>query len=237
MSRLIDDNRVEALRRFLAGLSRGDDADQLAAGVADLHVRRRRRTRDALVLATIAALLAVACGSSEGTTDAGPDARTPEQITAELNVTADDLGESWEQTDREPFESSELLPQCHLDNEVDATVQTAEFENSAEELGALQLVGVFDSLADASALVDLWQDEPFTCIDDNVVVTDLDYELGDADEAVRLMIGFSDLPQTMRQEAAVVRYGSTVVVVVISSRADFAPSSAEVLLQQLTGQG
>ncbi len=237
MSRLIDDNRVEALRRFLAGLSRGDDADHLAAGVADLHVRPRRRTRDALVLATIAALMAVACGSSEGTTDAGPDARTPEQTTAELNVTADDLGEFWEQTDREPFESSELLPQCHLDNEVDATVQTAEFENSAEELGALQLVGVFDSSADASALVDLWQDEPFTCIDDNVVATDLDYELGDADEAVRLMIGFSDLPQTKRQEVAVVRYGSTVVVVVISSRADFAPSSAEVLLQQLTGQG
>ena len=33
-----DDDRVEALRRFLAGLFRGDDANQLVADIADLHV-------------------------------------------------------------------------------------------------------------------------------------------------------------------------------------------------------
>jgi hypothetical protein len=235
MSRPTD--HVEALRWFLVGLSRGDSANRLAAGVADLHVRPRRRTRDALVLSTFVALLAVACGSSEGATDAGPGARTPEQITAELNVTADDLGESWEEVDREPFESSELLPQCHLDNEVDATIQTVEFENATAELGALQLVGVFDSSADASALMNLWQDDPYTCIDENVVVTELDFELGDADEAVRLMIGFSDVPQTIRQEVAVVRYGDTVVIALANSGSDVEPSSIEMLLQQLTGRG
>ncbi len=33
------DDRVEAQRRFLTGLSRGDDANQLVAEIADLHVR------------------------------------------------------------------------------------------------------------------------------------------------------------------------------------------------------
>ena len=39
MSRSTADDRVEALRRFLAGLSRGDDANQLVVDIADLHVR------------------------------------------------------------------------------------------------------------------------------------------------------------------------------------------------------
>jgi acetoin utilization deacetylase AcuC-like enzyme len=39
MSRPSDDDRVEALRRFLVGLARGDDANQLAVDIADLHVR------------------------------------------------------------------------------------------------------------------------------------------------------------------------------------------------------
>lgn len=34
-----DDDRVEALRRFLGGVARGDDANQLVANIADLHVR------------------------------------------------------------------------------------------------------------------------------------------------------------------------------------------------------
>jgi hypothetical protein len=160
------------VRHFLVGLSRRDSANRLAAGVADLDARRRRRTRDALVLSTFVALLAVACGSSEGATDAGSGARTPEQVTAELNITADDLGASWEEVDREPVESSELLPECHVDHEVDATVLAVEFENATEGLGAVQLVGVFDSSADASAFMDLWQDDSYTCIDENVVMTD-----------------------------------------------------------------
>ena len=40
MSRPTDDDQVEALRRFLAGLLRGDDANQLVADIADLHVRQ-----------------------------------------------------------------------------------------------------------------------------------------------------------------------------------------------------
>ena len=39
MSRPTDDDRIEALRRFLAGLDRGDDANQLSADIADLHVQ------------------------------------------------------------------------------------------------------------------------------------------------------------------------------------------------------
>jgi len=39
MSRPTDDDRIEALGRFLIGLARGDDANQLAADMADLHVR------------------------------------------------------------------------------------------------------------------------------------------------------------------------------------------------------
>lgn len=39
MSKPTDDDHVEALRRFLAGLLRGDDANQLVADIADLHVR------------------------------------------------------------------------------------------------------------------------------------------------------------------------------------------------------
>lgn len=39
MSRPTDDDRIEALRRFLAGLRSGDDANKLAADIADLHVQ------------------------------------------------------------------------------------------------------------------------------------------------------------------------------------------------------
>lgn len=39
MSRPTDDDRVEALRRFLAGLARDTDANQLVADIADLHVK------------------------------------------------------------------------------------------------------------------------------------------------------------------------------------------------------
>ncbi len=39
MSKPTDDDRIEALRRFLAGLNRGDDANQISSEVADLHVR------------------------------------------------------------------------------------------------------------------------------------------------------------------------------------------------------
>jgi hypothetical protein len=39
VSRPTDEDRIEALRRFLAGVARGDDANQLAADMADLHVR------------------------------------------------------------------------------------------------------------------------------------------------------------------------------------------------------
>ena len=39
MSRPTEDDRVDALRRFLVGLARGDDANQLVTDIADLHVR------------------------------------------------------------------------------------------------------------------------------------------------------------------------------------------------------
>lgn len=39
MKRPTDEDRVEALQRFLVGLERGDDANQLSAEIADLHVR------------------------------------------------------------------------------------------------------------------------------------------------------------------------------------------------------
>jgi hypothetical protein len=39
MSRPTDDDRIEALRRFLGGLARGDDANQLCADMVELHVR------------------------------------------------------------------------------------------------------------------------------------------------------------------------------------------------------
>jgi hypothetical protein len=39
MNRPTDDDRVEVRRRFLVGLLRGDDANQLVADIADLHVR------------------------------------------------------------------------------------------------------------------------------------------------------------------------------------------------------
>jgi hypothetical protein len=39
MGRPTDDAHVEALRRFLVGLGRGDDANQLVADIADLHLR------------------------------------------------------------------------------------------------------------------------------------------------------------------------------------------------------
>ena len=39
MSTPTDDDRIEALRRFLVGLARCDDANQLSAEIADLHVR------------------------------------------------------------------------------------------------------------------------------------------------------------------------------------------------------
>lgn len=34
-----DEDRVEALQRFLVGVARGDDATQLSCAIADLHVR------------------------------------------------------------------------------------------------------------------------------------------------------------------------------------------------------
>lgn len=40
MTRPTDDDCIEALRRFLIGLARGDDANQLAADMADLHLRQ-----------------------------------------------------------------------------------------------------------------------------------------------------------------------------------------------------
>ena len=39
MNRPTDEDHNEALRRFLVGLARGDDANQLSVGIADLHVR------------------------------------------------------------------------------------------------------------------------------------------------------------------------------------------------------
>jgi hypothetical protein len=39
MGRPTDDDHVEALRRFLVGLGRGDDANQLVADIADLHMQ------------------------------------------------------------------------------------------------------------------------------------------------------------------------------------------------------
>ena len=39
MSRPTDADRIEALRRVLLGLARDDDANQLSAEIADLHVR------------------------------------------------------------------------------------------------------------------------------------------------------------------------------------------------------
>jgi hypothetical protein len=38
-ARVLDSDREEALRRVLAGLARGDDANDISASVADLHVR------------------------------------------------------------------------------------------------------------------------------------------------------------------------------------------------------
>jgi len=39
MKRPTDEDRVEALQRFLVGLARGDDANQLSSAIADVHVR------------------------------------------------------------------------------------------------------------------------------------------------------------------------------------------------------
>ena len=39
MKRPTDEDRVEALQRFMVGLARGDDANQLSAAIADLQVR------------------------------------------------------------------------------------------------------------------------------------------------------------------------------------------------------
>jgi hypothetical protein len=39
MDRPTDEDRVEALRRLLAGLVRGDDVNQLSSAIEDLHVR------------------------------------------------------------------------------------------------------------------------------------------------------------------------------------------------------
>jgi len=39
MKRPTDEDRAEALQRFLAGLARGNDAYQLTSEIADLHVR------------------------------------------------------------------------------------------------------------------------------------------------------------------------------------------------------
>ena len=39
MKRPTDEDRAEALRLFLVGLARGDDANQLSSEIADLHVR------------------------------------------------------------------------------------------------------------------------------------------------------------------------------------------------------
>jgi hypothetical protein len=39
MKRPASEDRAEALRRFLVGLARGDDANQLSSEIADLHVR------------------------------------------------------------------------------------------------------------------------------------------------------------------------------------------------------
>ena len=39
MGRPTDDDHVKALRRFLVGFGRGDDANQLVADIADLHVQ------------------------------------------------------------------------------------------------------------------------------------------------------------------------------------------------------
>ena len=38
MKRPTDEDRAEALRRFLVGLARGDDANELPSQIADLHV-------------------------------------------------------------------------------------------------------------------------------------------------------------------------------------------------------
>jgi hypothetical protein len=43
------DDRVEALRRFLAGLSRGHDAHQLVVDIADLHVRHNTFPGEVLI--------------------------------------------------------------------------------------------------------------------------------------------------------------------------------------------
>ena len=51
------------------------------------------------------------------------------------------------------------------------------------------------------------------------------------------MIGFGDVPQTIRQDVAVVRYRDTVVIALANSGSDVEPSSIEMLLQQLTGHG
>ena len=39
MKRPTDEDRVVALQRFLLGLARGDDANQLSSAIADLHLR------------------------------------------------------------------------------------------------------------------------------------------------------------------------------------------------------
>ncbi len=39
MTSVAEDDRLEARRRLLAGLARGDDAHRIAADAAELHVR------------------------------------------------------------------------------------------------------------------------------------------------------------------------------------------------------
>lgn len=56
MKRPTDEDRVEALQRLLVGLARGDDANQLSADIADLHVRHNTFPGEAFLELTADAL-------------------------------------------------------------------------------------------------------------------------------------------------------------------------------------
>ena len=68
MSAPTDDDRVEALRRLLLGLARGDDANQLVSEIADLHVRNNTFPGEVFMELTADAL-AITCVEQERRVD------------------------------------------------------------------------------------------------------------------------------------------------------------------------
>ena len=66
MNRPTDEDCTEAVRRFLVGLARGDDANQLSVKIADLHVRHNTFPGEVFLELTADALDIVGTGRIDG---------------------------------------------------------------------------------------------------------------------------------------------------------------------------